>query len=184
MIEKIIFKLNNFINNKIHSYKLKNIKSNRLSLKSQISKGFKIIRKDNLIIEDYVYIGPNSFISCFGKVTIKRGTIIGPRIVIHTANHNYINEIKAIPYDSELLIKDVIIEENVWIGDSVIILPGITIGEGSIIAAGSVVVKDIPKFSIVGGNPAKVIKERPNIQDYLKNKELDNIYLKSKRNDR
>lgn len=183
MLEKIIFKLNNFINNKIHSYHLKSIKGKQLSSKSQITKGFKILNKENLEVEDYVYIGPDAFISCFGKVLIKRGTIIGPRIIIHTANHNYINDIKSIPYDKELLVKDVIIEENVWIGDSVIIVPGVTIGEGSIIAAGSVIIKDIPKFSIVGGNPARVIKERPNVADYLKNKELDNIYLKGKKND-
>jgi|SRR5690606_5627847 len=183
MLGRILNKLNNYFNNEIHLYKLKSIRGRQLSTKSKISKGFQILNKENLKIEDYVYVGPNAFISCFGKVLIKRGTIIGPRVIIHTANHNYINDIKSIPYDKELLVKDVVIEENVWIGDSVIIVPGVTIGEGSVVAAGSVVVKDIPKFSIVGGNPAKVIKERPNISDYIKNKELDNIYLKMKRND-
>ncbi|MBG9815428.1 acetyltransferase [Bacillus endophyticus] len=55
--------------------------------------------------------------------------------------------------------KPVIIQDNVWIGINSIILPGVTIGEGSVIAAGSVVTKDVASFSLVGGNPAKVIKE-------------------------
>ncbi|WP_370895424.1 acyltransferase [Chryseobacterium gossypii] len=180
MIGKILFKLKNFVEKQIHAYRIQLIKGKNISNKSRISKGFKFTDIGKIYIEDYVYVGPDAFISSFGKVQIKRGTIIGPRLVIHTANHNYIDNIKAIPYDKELIIKDVLIEENVWIGDSVIILPGVEIGEGSIIAAGSVVVKSVPKFSIVGGNPAKIIKERTNIEDYLINKKQDNIYLKLK----
>lgn len=56
-------------------------------------------------------------------------------------------------------VKPVIIHDNVWIGANSIILPGVTIGQGSVIAAGSVVVKDIPSIVVAGGNPAKVIKE-------------------------
>ena len=56
--------------------------------------------------------------------------------------------------------KPVIIENDVWIGANVIILPGVTIHEGSIIAAGAVVTKDVECYTIVAGNPAKVIKKR------------------------
>ena len=59
-----------------------------------------------------------------------------------------------------VISKDVVIEENVWLGNRVIILPGVTVGEGAIIQAGSVVVKDIPKYAIAGGHPAKVFKYR------------------------
>lgn len=76
--------------------------------------------------------------------------------MIITNFHNY-NEEK-IPYDSTYIIKDVIIEDNVWLGNRVIVLGGVTIGEGAIIQAGAVVVKDIPPFAIAGGNPAKVFK--------------------------
>lgn len=55
--------------------------------------------------------------------------------------------------------KPVVIEDNVWIGANCIVLPGVTIGKGSIISAGSVVTKDIPPMAIAGGNPAKVIKQ-------------------------
>ncbi|WP_345992284.1 acyltransferase [Chryseobacterium sp. Chry.R1] len=176
---KLILRIVYFLEALLYKIRLKEIQP-YVDKTSQIKQGFKVSHPKNIKIESYVYIGPNSFLSSYGKIHIKRGTIIGPNIIIHTANHNYINDIKSIPYDKELIVKDVTIEENVWIGDSVIILPGINIGEGSIIAAGSVVTKNIPKFSIVGGNPAKVIKERPNIDDYLKNKMEDNIYLKNK----
>lgn len=74
----------------------------------------------------------------------------------------------AIPYDSEnYLLKDIIIEDNVWLGTRVIILGGVTIGEGAIIQAGSVVVSDIPKYAIAGGHPAKVFKFR-DIEHYNK----------------
>lgn len=56
--------------------------------------------------------------------------------------------------------KDVIIEDGVWVGCNVTILKGVHIGKGSVIAAGSIVTKDVPPYSIVGGNPAKVIKFR------------------------
>ena len=57
-------------------------------------------------------------------------------------------------------LKDIIIEDDVWIGHGVIVLQGITIHRGAVVAAGSVVVKDVPSYGIVGGNPAKLIKKR------------------------
>lgn len=75
-----------------------------------------------------------------------------------TSNHNYNGD--SIPYDHTHIIKDVIIENNVWLGINVTICPGVTIGEGAIIQAGSVVVKSIPKLSIAGGAPAKVFSQR------------------------
>lgn len=53
----------------------------------------------------------------------------------------------------------VIIGQNVWVGDKATILPGVTIGDGAVIGANSVVTKDVPPYSIVGGNPAKVLKQ-------------------------
>ena len=68
---------------------------------------------------------------------------------------------KVTPENDELPYKgDTIIGNDVWIGYESIIMPGVTIGDGAIIAAKSVVVKDIPPYSIVGGNPAKIIKQR------------------------
>ena len=74
----------------------------------------------------------------------------------HTDN---ISELKINPIDRPLVSKGpVVIEENVWIGEKVSIMPNVTIGRGSIIAANAVVTKSVPAYSIVGGCPARVIK--------------------------
>lgn len=86
--------------------------------------------------------------------------------MIITQNHNFDKGI-AIPYDDTFVYKTVIIEDNVWFGNRVIVTGNVTIGEGAIIAAGSVVVKDVPPCAIVGGNPAKLIKYR-DVEHYYK----------------
>ncbi len=78
--------------------------------------------------------------------------------------HNYENAEK-LPYDDKYIYKNIMIEDNVWLGSRVMILGGVTIGEGAIIQAGSVVVNNIPKYGIAGGHPAKVFKMR-NIEHY------------------
>lgn len=78
--------------------------------------------------------------------------------MIITQNHNYEGEM--IPYDTTYITKDVTIGKCVWLGNRVAICGNVPIGDGAIIAAGSVVVKDVPRCAIVGGNPAKVIKYR------------------------
>lgn len=93
-----------------------------------------------------------------GKVTIGDNFHSGKDCKMITQIHNY--EGGAIPYDHTYIIKDIIIEDNVWLGDQVILLGGVTIGEGAIIQAGSVVVSSIPKCGIAGGHPAKVFKYR------------------------
>ena len=94
-----------------------------------------------------------------GKVIIKDNFHSGIDCMIITDIHNYDNG-SAIPYDDTIISKDVTIEDNVWLGNKVIILPGVSIKEGAIIQAGSVVVNDIPKYGIAGGHPAKVFKYR------------------------
>lgn len=96
----------------------------------------------------------------------------GTGCLIITSNHNY-NFGKKIPYDDTHIAKKVTIGDNVWFGDRVIILGGVTIGEGAIIQAGAVVIKDVPPFAIAGGNPAQVFGQR-NIEHYndLKSKGL------------
>jgi maltose O-acetyltransferase len=86
--------------------------------------------------------------------------MMGPEVVIHTRNHRH--DRVDIPmcqqgYDEEKPVK---IEDDVWLCERAIILPGVTIGKGSIVGAGAVVSKDVPPFSVVVGNPALVIKTR------------------------
>ena len=100
-----------------------------------------------------------------GKVTIGNNFHSGIETMIITSSHNYEGE--TIPYDKTVISKDVLIEDNVWIGNRVIILPGTHIKEGSIIQAGSVVVGTIEKCSIAGGHPAKTFSKR-DIEHYEK----------------
>ncbi|MFX1446454.1 MAG: acyltransferase [Promethearchaeota archaeon] len=101
-----------------------------------------------------------------GKVIFGDNFHSGEDILIVTQIHNY-DEGKSIPYDSKLVSKNVVIEDNVWIGNRVIILGGVRIGEGAIIQAGSVVSIDVPKYAIVGGHPAKPFAYR-DIEHYEK----------------
>jgi acetyltransferase-like isoleucine patch superfamily enzyme len=93
-----------------------------------------------------------------GEVSFGDNFHSGGECLIITSNHNY--EGKKIPYDDTHIIKTVTIEDNVWFGNRVIVLGGVTIGEGAIIQAGAVVVKSVPAGGIAGGNPAKVFKYR------------------------
>ena len=105
-------------------------------------------------------LGRNVFInSCCqfqdqGGITIGDGTLVGPKTVIATLNH-HMNPSKR----ANLIPKPVVIGKNVWIGANVTILPGVTIGDGAIVAAGAVVNKNVEANTIVGGVPAKLIKQ-------------------------
>ncbi|MCI0537723.1 MAG: acyltransferase [Verrucomicrobiales bacterium] len=94
-----------------------------------------------------------------GNVTIGNNFHSGVECLIICSNHNY-DHGSALPYDEVDIPKDVIIEDNVWLGSRVIILGGVRIGEGAIIQAGAVVVKDVPPCGIAGGIPARVFKYR------------------------
>lgn len=93
-----------------------------------------------------------------GEVLIGNNFHSGVGCLIITQNHNYNGS--SLPYDNTYILKDVVIGDNVWLGDRVIILGGVNIGEGAIIQAGAVVVNNIPDLAIAGGNPAKVFKYR------------------------
>jgi acetyltransferase-like isoleucine patch superfamily enzyme len=121
-----------------------------------------------------IYLGENCnfngmIIQGKGRVIIGDNFHSGQGCMIITENHNY-DYGKALPYDNTFLYKTITIGDNVWLGNRVIVVGDVTIGEGAILAAGSVVSRDVPPCAIVGGNPAKVIKYR-NVQHYdeLKN---------------
>ncbi|NUE02277.1 acyltransferase [Halorubraceae archaeon YAN] len=94
-----------------------------------------------------------------GTVRIGDNFHSGPECLILTRNHNFDRGDK-IPYDSTYNYKKVEINDNVWLGARVTIIPGVTIGEGAIIQAGSTVTQDIPKGAIAGGHPAEVFTHR------------------------
>ena len=107
-------------------------------------------------------------ISGCGYVTIGNNFHSGSECQIIAQNHNY--EGDKLPYDEKHICKDVVIEDNVWLGNRVIILGGVTIGEGAIIQAGSVVVSDIAKYAISGGHPCRAYRQR-DIEHYQKLKD-------------
>ena len=109
-----------------------------------------------------------------GEVIIHDNFHSGHDCKIITQNHNYDTGTK-LPYDNTYIIKSVIIGKNVWLGDSVIILPGTVIGDGVVVQAGSVVHGNIPPLSIIGGNPAVVIKYRD--KDHYDRLERDKQYF-------
>lgn len=101
-----------------------------------------------------------------GKGTVRIGNNFhsGRGCHILTSYHNY-DSGTHIPYDKTYIHKEVNIEDNVWLGQAVTILAGVTIGEGAIIQAGSVVTSNVPRCAIAGGHPAKVFKYR-NVEHY------------------
>ena len=104
-----------------------------------------------------------------GQVTIGDNIHCGREVLFITSFHNY--EGSKIPYDETNINKDIVIHDNVWIGTRVIVLGGVTIGEGAIIQAGSVVIKDIPALALAGGHPAVPFKQR-NAEHYYELKSL------------
>lgn len=106
----------------------------------------------NLKIED-AYIGENCTIHVYNQISIGSGTIISWNVNIMDGDGH------SIYYDDkDNSPKPIVIEENVWIGHNAVILKGLTIGKGSVVAADSVVTKSIPPYSLVAGNPARIVK--------------------------
>lgn len=116
------------------------------------------------------------------NLTIKHNVIFGPRPTIITGDHRIDVIGKAIFDSHEKLPEndaDVIIEEDVWTGANVVILKGVTIGRGSVVAAGAIVNKSCPPYSIIGGVPAKVIKYRFTIDQAIEHERI--LYPENKR---
>ena len=112
-----------------------------------------------LTIGDHVRCVGGCRITCAGRIKIEDDVLLGPEVFITDHNHgmepNYPGGYSCQP----IIIKDVRIGRGVWLGQRVCIMPGVTIGEHSIIGAGSVVTKDVPPFTLAAGVPAKSIKK-------------------------
>lgn len=112
----------------------------------------------NVQINDYVHIGS------VNSIIIGNNVLMASKIYITDHNHGSYSlsnsdDPMSIPLSRPSIGFPVVIEDNVWLGESVCVLPGVTIGKGSVIGALSVVTKSIPPFSIAVGSPAKVIKQ-------------------------
>ena len=109
---------------------------------------------DNVFVGDFTSINAND-----AQVSIGDNVAIGPMVVVQGANHRFDN--MDIPIVEQGHVASfVVIEDNVWIGAHAVILPGVRISSGAVVAAGAVVNKDVPANAVVGGIPAKILKYR------------------------
>ena len=136
---------------------------------------------ENSLIEDFstinnavgdVFIGNNTLVGLsnviIGPVTLGDNILLAQNVVLSGLNHAFDDVTKPITQQNHTtkLIK---INDGAWIGANVVIVPGVTIGKNAVVAAGSIVTKDVPPFTVVGGNPAKTLKQyNPNTKSWEK----------------
>lgn len=107
-----------------------------------------------------VYIGPDTYLGAYQPITIGANVLIGDHCHLTSGNHRF--EKRTVPIrDQGVDGAPIIVEDDVWLGSHVIVLPGVTIGTGAIVGAGSVVTKNVPPYEIWAGAPARFIKSRP-----------------------
>lgn len=116
--------------------------------KGQINLGNRVSLNSNVLIDA----------SQNGQIDLGNDVLIGPNVVLRASNHRY--ESKSIPIIQQGHSGGkIVIEDDVWIGANVVILPNVLVGKGAVIGAGAVVNRDIPPYALAGGVPAKIIKE-------------------------
>lgn len=158
-----MFKLITYLNNKYKFFKshlrcffwhffLKGLGSNVIILDR-----VKIVSPENIVISDNVFVGENVYIYGHGGVKIGNYALLAPGVSIISFDHGFSEKNKPF-FTQQQKLEPITIGNNVWIGKNSIILKGVVIGNDSIIAAGSVVTKNVPSNCVVGGNPAKFIK--------------------------
>jgi maltose O-acetyltransferase len=110
----------------------------------------------NIYMGDHVYLNVLCTILDCNEVHIGHHVMIGPSVQIYTAAHHLQAETRIQGWE---IAKAIVIEENVWIGGSAILLPGVRIGQNAVVGAGAVVTRSVPANTVVAGNPARVIRE-------------------------
>ena len=114
----------------------------------------------SLIIEDGGDLGEDTFITASNRIVIGGNSLFGRMVTVTDNSHGAttIDDLSKAPHMRKVISKgEVVIGENVWIGDKATILPGVHIGKGAVVGANAVVTKDVPPFSVVGGIPARVL---------------------------
>jgi acetyltransferase-like isoleucine patch superfamily enzyme len=127
---------------------------------SAILLGLRLYIRGNLTIGNHSVIDRDCVLDSRGGITIGQNVNLAPEVMVLTAYHDPDSD------DFAGIEKPVVIEDYAWIATRAMILPGVTIGRGAVVGAGSVVTKDVAAGMIVAGNPAKVIRERKGNQVY------------------
>lgn len=137
-----------------------------------IMEGCKILNPQGIEIGDYSGINHHTDIGGRGGLKIGKYVMIGPYCQIITALHHTSDWKKPIS-EQGIYCDKVIIEDDVWIGTHVVVLPGVNIRRGAVVGAGAVVTHDVEPYSVVGGVPAKFIKYRFSKENIIKAKKAD-----------
>lgn len=140
-------------------YILYKIMFNKLGKRTVIMEGVKFLFPEGMQIGDNCSINECCYFHARGGIKLGNWVRIGPNVGFFTWNHGHSDPDKPIKQQG-FILKPIVVEDDVWIGNNATILQGVTIGAHSIIGAGAVVTKDVPLYSIVGGVPAKLIKDR------------------------
>lgn len=114
-----------------------------------------VVKGAKLVIGDHVSINSGVGIAANVHISIGNNVMIGPRTSIMDSAYHLIDSLD----DGSNTARKIVIEDNAWIGTGSLVLPGVTIGKNSVVAAGSTVTKDVPANTLVAGSPAKVIRE-------------------------
>ena len=155
MIERLLhFVLRHFDKAEIALYRRRMHLSGHIRLRRPLF----IQHPENIHLGKNVAINRNCTFLAHGDISVGENTMIGPNVTILTVDHDY--RVEGIETHTAHKISPVVIGRNVWIGANAVILPGVTIGDSAVVAAGSVVTADVAENSIVGGNPARFIKAR------------------------
>jgi acetyltransferase-like isoleucine patch superfamily enzyme len=130
-----------------------------------LGRSVRIARVQTVLCPERIRVGNNvlihagAYLDAEGGLTIGNNFVASSNLHVLTSVHNY-EAPELLPWDEGKHLRPVVFGDNVWAGLNVIVLPGVTVGEGAVLAAGAVVTKDVPPCAVVGGNPARVLKYR------------------------
>jgi maltose O-acetyltransferase len=123
----------------------------------QVQRPFVILGPAQVAIGDDVSFGAYLHIWGMGGVTIGNRVMIGSHVAITSLTHDY----TAAAMKGTSIARPIVIEDDVWLGTHCVILPGVCVGRGAVVAAGAVVTEDVPPYTVVAGVPARLLKRRP-----------------------
>jgi acetyltransferase-like isoleucine patch superfamily enzyme len=136
-------------------------KFKRFGQGAEIRPGAIVVCCSHVSIGERVVLRPGTciFANEEGHVTLEDGVMLGGGVHIYVSNHRFDDPFVPIIDQGHTPAKDVVLKKGCWVGANAVILPGVTIGENSVIGAGSIVTKSVPPRTVFAGNPAQFVKE-------------------------
>jgi acetyltransferase-like isoleucine patch superfamily enzyme len=151
----------------------------RVGVGAEVHPSIEVQRPENLILGDHVFINHGCVLQAQGGLVIASHSILAPEVLVMTSTHEYRNA-EFLPYGNVDTLRPVTVGVACWIGTRSIILPGVTLGDATIVGAGAVVASSFPEGSIVVGNPARKVGER-DPSEWRTLMSQSKFYLRSKR---